>query len=85
MFLAVFKMEERHEVLWNSIGYLQEEQDALDRGKLIRNTSLSCVIIGSIIETIFFSLYNNKFHPMADILKEVEPEGNFGVRTMNLT
>ena len=69
-------MQERHDILWNSIGYLQEEQDALDRGIMIRNVSLSAVIVGSLLETGFFYLYNGMFHPLANILKDLETEGN---------
>ena len=69
-------MQERHDILWNSIGYLQEEQDALDTGIMIRNISLSAVIIGSLMETGFFYLYNGMYHPLASILKVPKPEGN---------
>ena len=69
-------MQERHDILWNSIGYLQEEQEALDTGIMIRNVSLSAVVIGSLLETGFFYLYNGKFHPLANILKDLETEGN---------
>ena len=69
-------MQERHDILWNSIGYLQEEQDALDTGIMIRNVSLSAVIVGSLLETGFFYLYNGMFHPLANILKDPEIQGN---------
>ena len=77
MFLfKVSKMQERHDILWNSIGYLQEEQDALNTGIMIRDVSLSAVIVGSLLETGFFYLYNGMFHPLANILKDPETEGN---------
>ena len=72
--LKVSKMQERHDILWNSIGYLQEEQDALDTGIMIRDVSLSAVIVGSLLETGFFYLYNGMFHPLANILKEPKIE-----------
>ena len=75
-FSAVSKMQERHDILWNSIGYLPEEQEALDTGIMIRNGSLTAVIVGSLMETGFFYLYNGMFHPLANILKDPETEGN---------
>merc|ERR1711935_1112438 len=58
------------DILWKTIGYRQEEQDAMVRGILIRNLSLGAVLIGCVVEIIFFSLYNGPFHPLANILKD---------------
>ena len=70
LIILVFKMEERHELLRHTIGYLQEEQDALDRGRFLRNLSLVYIVVGSGFETLFFFFYNNWFHPFAKILQD---------------
>jgi len=63
-------MQERHDLLWKTIGYRQEEQEAMARGILIRNLSLGAILIGCVVEIVFFSLYNDTFHPLANILKD---------------
>ena len=65
-------MEERHEVLRISIGYFDWEKEALDRGRMIRNWSFAAILIGGILEGLFFFLYNNPCHPFANILKDPE-------------
>ena len=76
-FFSVYKMQERHNILWNSIGYLDEEQKALERGYQILVSSVVWLILGSLGQAIFFQLYNDKLHPFANILKNPKtPEGN---------
>ena len=66
----VFKMQERHNILFQTIGYLDEEQDALVRGYRLLFGSFAIVIIGSCLEAWFFWLYNGSCHPFAKILKD---------------
>ena len=68
MFLLVCKMQERHDILDRTIGHLDEEQDALDNGRLLLIGSSTTMIVGSILEPIFFHLYNGPCHPFANIL-----------------
>ena len=63
-------MEDRHDVLERSIGYLDMEQEALDMGKLIRNWSVAFILFGSLLEIGCFYLYNGVFHPFANILQD---------------
>ena len=70
-------MHSRHEVLFETIGYLDEEKHALDNGFLILCFSFSYIGFGAIAETILFSLYNSKFHPFASILQDDLAEGIF--------
>ena len=65
-------MEERHDFLYKTIGVLEMEQEALDRGRMIRNWSFAAILIGGILEGLFFFLYNNPCHPFANILKDPE-------------
>ena len=49
----VSKMQERHDVLTNTIGYLPQEEEALKTGYYLLIGSLSMVIIGTILEVLF--------------------------------
>ena len=66
------KIQERHVFLFNTIGYLQEEQDAYFNVWLYFDLSLGFMCIGSLYQWIFFMLYNQKFHPFADITMNIE-------------
>ena len=67
-FFTVFKMQERHDVLSRTIGYLDEEQEALDRGYLLIICSTVTMVVGSLLQILFFYMYNGPFHPFANIL-----------------
>ena len=81
-------MQERHDILSRTIGYLDKEQEALDTGYLLLICSFSIMIVGSLLQVLFFWLYNGKFHPFANILldeDEVLPEGTQAILTLNST
>ena len=61
-------MQERHDILSRTIGYLDEEQGALDKGYLILISSTITMVVGSLLQILFFYLYNGPFHPFANIL-----------------
>ena len=61
-------MRERHDILSRTIGHLDEEQEALDRGYMLLICSTALLIVGSLLQILFFYLYNGPFHPFADIL-----------------
>ena len=65
-------MDHRHLILEQTIGYLEKEQLALERGYLILLCSFVAILIGTVMELGFFHLYNNSFHPFAKIL--IEPK-----------
>ena len=67
-------MQERHDVLSRTIGYLDEEQEALDRGYLLLICSTVTMVVGSLLQILFFYLYNGPYHPFANILVD-ETEG----------
>ena len=67
-------MQERHDILSRTIGYLDEEQEALDRGYLLLIGSTVTMVVGSLLQILFFYLYNGPFHPFANILVD-ETEG----------
>ena len=72
-------MRDRHNKLYNSIGFLKEEQESMTAiTNLILGFSIY-IFIASLFEAGFFYLYNSKFHPFAKILdlsEDTEPSGN---------
>lgn len=70
LFNAVSKMKERQEILLNSIGVLDEEANAMITGYFILSISIFWVLVGGFTEAFFFSLYNGRCHPFANILAE---------------
>ena len=71
-------MQERHNILNQTIGYLPKEQEALDNGYYLLIGSFAFVIVGSVLQAWFFWLYNGTWHPFANILKDpVTTEGMF--------
>ena len=69
-FFSASKISERHEILYNSIGYLSEEQKAYERVWTLATLSLAFMIIGTTMEIVLFLLSNAKFHPFSQILSE---------------
>ena len=63
-------MQERHDILSQTIGYLEKEQEALDTGYYLLIGSFMIVVIGTAFQIWFFWLYNGSFHPFANILKQ---------------
>ena len=67
-------MQERHDILARTIGYLDEEQKALKRGYLLLYASFSTIFVGTLLEILFFWMYNGPCHPFANILKDYSDE-----------
>ena len=67
-------MQERHDILARTIGYLDEEQEALATGYLLLYASFSMIIVGTLLEILFFWMYNGSCHPFANILKDYSDE-----------
>ena len=75
-------MQERHDILSRTIGYLDKEQEALDTGYLLLICSFSVMIVGSLLQVPFFWLYNGNFHPFVNILLDEDktiPEGTYAI------
>ena len=70
--LIVYKIQERHTILMESIGYLDVEEYALQKAIKIRNYSLIYVFVGTVLELGFYSLYNTVLHPFSNILKNTD-------------
>ena len=66
--LLALNVERRHEFLWNSFGYLDDEEDALFTIRYLCLGSFIALVLGTILQWLFFSLYNEKYHPFKDIL-----------------
>ena len=69
-------MQERHDILQRTIGYLDEEQEALDKGYMLLICSTVTMAVVSLLQTVFFFLYNSKLHPFANILVDETEAGN---------
>ena len=67
-------MQERHDILSRTIGYLDEEQEAMDTANMLLIGSTVTIVVGSLLQILFFYLYNGPFHPFASILVD-ETEG----------
>ena len=61
-------MKERHVLLYNSISFFKEEHDAMKTVTILIVGFTSYVVIGTLFEAIFFTLYNSSYHPFANIL-----------------
>ena len=48
---------------------MKEEQEAVDTITILIGFSFGYMIIGHVLQAYFFYLYNQKFHPFADILQ----------------
>ena len=62
------KITTRHNILYESIGYLPEEQESFINVWLLAGISMFCVILFTLFEAILFILYNEKYHPFANII-----------------
>ena len=51
-----------------TIGFLDKEQESYKRVNLFLGLSFAYIMIGSILEMLFFFLYNRKYHPFKNIL-----------------
>ena len=70
----VSQMKERHDILARTIGYLNEEKEALEKGHWLLYGSIILLLVGTFMEILFFWLYNDLCHPFANILKEEADE-----------
>ena len=62
-------MQERQDILEKTIGYLDMEKEALEKGYLILVIAIIVIVFGTLMELFFFCLYNGLCHPFASILK----------------
>ena len=74
MLFKVYRMQERHDILSRTIGYFDKEQEAMDTGIMLLIASTVTMVVGSLLQILFFYLYNGPFHPFANILVD-ETEG----------
>jgi hypothetical protein len=70
------KISERQGLLYETIGYLEEESLATVKVWMIAGLSLFFVIIFTLVEALLFILYNNKYHPFKNILLDMEGKEN---------
>ena len=61
-------MKERHNILYHSIGFHVKEHAAMEMVTYLIFGSSAYILFGSLLEAIFFNLYNSSFHPFGKIL-----------------
>ena len=69
-FHLAFNMRERHIILNDSIGFHIKEKEQIAM-KMVTNLIIGCsayILFGTLLEAIFFNLYNSMFHPFGKIL-----------------
>ena len=66
--ITAFKIRVRHNILNHSIGFKAEEVDSMEMVTLLIVGSTAYILFGTLLESIFFNLYNSSFHPFAKIL-----------------
>ena len=75
IFVLGYNMKQRHQVLTTSIGAHPEEQEAMETIVLLLKISTSYITIATLLEAIFFVLYNGPCHPFSKILDTSTDEG----------
>ena len=71
-FFLGFNMYERHKILYQSIGFHIKEHAAMEMVTNLITLSSAYILFGTLLEAIFFKLYNSSFHPFARILDTSE-------------
>ena len=71
---SAYKIVERHGFLLNSIGVLEQEVQAYKDVQIWMGSSTLYLVFATIMEIVLFWLYNQKYHPFADILDVKEDE-----------
>ena len=66
--ITAFKIKGRHNILYLSIGFRAEELYSMEVITWLVVGSTSYILFGTLLESIFFNLYNSSFHPFAKIL-----------------
>ena len=54
--------------MYLSIGFHKEEHDSMEVVTSLVVGSTAYILLGTLLELIFFKLYNSSFHPFAKIL-----------------
>ena len=68
IFFIALNVKERHKILYQSIGFHKEEHDSMEVVTSLVVGSTAYILLGTLLELIFFKLYNSSFHPFAKIL-----------------
>ena len=66
--ISAYNVERRHEFLLKSIGYLEDENIAVNTIWRLLFISFAVLGFGSLLQVFFFHMYNEVFHPFKDIL-----------------
>ena len=84
--LSATKISERHDILYNTVGYLPEEQTAYVYVWIIAGISIPLLILSTILEVFLSITYNETVHPFRNIVVDIKPnaeEQNFPLNLIN--
>ena len=77
------KISERHNILYNTVGYLPEEQTAYVHVWIIAGISITLLILCSILEVFLSITYNETVHPFKNIVVGITPTENLPMNLIN--
>ena len=75
------KISERQGILYETIGYLEEESLATVKVWTIAGLSLFFVIVFTVVEAWLFILYNEDYHPFKDIIVDLKKDKKTIIKT----
>ena len=72
-FFSAMKISERHNILYNTVGYLPEEQTAYVNVWIIAGIAIPLLILSTILEVFLSITYNETVHPFRNIVVDIKP------------
>ena len=83
-FTTDLTIQERHNQLDATIGFLESEMESLERAQLFAWVFFPTWILMAILQAITFMLYNGRFHPLAKILDGCNVEESNEIEGKNI-
>ena len=78
------KISERHVILYETIGYLPEEQTSYENVWIIAGVSLAFVTCGTILEAFLYMIYNERVHPFKNIIIDLRTTEKLTVQNISM-
>ena len=78
------KISERHVILYETIGYLPEEQTSYENVWIIAGVSLAFVTCGTILEAFLYMIYNERVHPFKNIIIDLRTTEKLNVQNVSM-
>ena len=71
-------------ILYETIGYLPEEQTSYENVWIIAGVSLAFVTCGTILEAFLFIIYNERVHPFKNIIIDLRTTEKLTVQNVSM-